>query len=117
MKSVVSQRFWFSIIIKYFHIPPDKVENISDLEFIRVEVVDGVHSLWLLQEEAAQGLDLARWGRLEEGHHHDEQHHGQLPDPQDLRGLDVVDEGPQLGVELVGGDEVQRLQTVVSRGR
>ena len=73
-------------------------------------MVDGVHPLRLLQEHAgAQRLHLAGRGRLEEGHHHDEEHHRQLPDPEDLRGLDVVDEGPELGVELVGGDEVECL--------
>ena len=73
-------------------------------------MVDGVHSLRLFQEEAGPGGFHLAWGRrLEEGHHHDQQHHGQLPDPEDLRGLDVVDEGPQLGVELVGGDQVECL--------
>ena len=73
-------------------------------------MVDGVHSLRLFQEKAGSGrFHLAGGRRLEEGHHHDQQHHGQLPDPEDLRGLDVVDEGPQLGVELVGGDQVECL--------
>ena len=80
-------------------------------------MVDAAHSLRLLQVEVV-GLHVTRDRRLEEGHHHDEQHDGELPDPGHVGRLDVEDDSPQLGVKLVGGDEVEglRLAEVLSVG-
>ena len=82
----------------------------SDLELVTVEVVDAAHSLGLLQVGTHRaGLQLADRRHLEEGDHHEEEHDGGLPDAEDVRGLDVVHEAPQLRVELVCGDQVEGL--------